>query len=78
MEKRYRPEEQELNFQRFWEENGVNHFNPERVDAVYSIDTPPPTVSGKLHLGHVYSRRLHGALFPDARPKRFLPDGIRR
>jgi len=22
---------------------------------VYSIDTPPPTVSGHLHLGHVYS-----------------------
>jgi len=22
---------------------------------VYSIDTPPPTVSGKLHIGHVFS-----------------------
>ncbi len=24
-------------------------------DEVYSIDTPPPTVSGSLHVGHVYS-----------------------
>jgi valyl-tRNA synthetase len=26
----------------------------ERAD-VYSIDTPPPTVSGKLHVGHIFS-----------------------
>ena len=25
------------------------------LGRVYSIDTPPPTVSGNLHLGHVYS-----------------------
>ncbi|WP_419404272.1 class I tRNA ligase family protein, partial [Micrococcus sp. F3Y] len=24
-------------------------------DAVYSIDTPPPTASGSLHVGHVFS-----------------------
>ena len=24
-------------------------------EAVYSIDTPPPTVSGSLHVGHVFS-----------------------
>jgi valyl-tRNA synthetase len=24
-------------------------------DEIFSIDTPPPTVSGKLHIGHVYS-----------------------
>ena len=30
-------------------------LRPEGEAAVYSIDTPPPTVSGKLHLGHVYS-----------------------
>ncbi|WFE62245.1 valine--tRNA ligase [Micromonospora sp. WMMD714] len=26
-----------------------------RGDDVYSIDTPPPTVSGELHMGHVFS-----------------------
>src|SRR5574339_643204 len=29
-------------------------FPPAR-GAVYSIDTPPPTVSGSLHVGHVFS-----------------------
>ena len=24
-------------------------------DRVFSIDTPPPTVSGSLHVGHVFS-----------------------
>ncbi|WP_353066367.1 valine--tRNA ligase [Arcanobacterium hippocoleae] len=39
-----------------WAENGTYAFerNTER-DAVYSIDTPPPTVSGSLHVGHVFS-----------------------
>ncbi|MDE3723880.1 valine--tRNA ligase [Nocardiopsis sp. N85] len=39
-----------------WDESGVYHFDrtAERED-VYSIDTPPPTVSGSLHIGHVFS-----------------------
>ncbi|NKB66894.1 MAG: valine--tRNA ligase [Candidatus Latescibacteria bacterium] len=36
-----------------WEEHGVYRFVADR--PVYAIDTPPPTVSGKLHMGHVYS-----------------------
>ena len=28
---------------------------PSRGQNVYSIDTPPPTVSGSLHVGHVFS-----------------------
>ena len=39
-----------------WEASGVYRFDRgrERGD-VYSIDTPPPTVSGSLHVGHVFS-----------------------
>jgi valyl-tRNA synthetase len=39
-----------------WEESGVYRFSrvPDR-SSVYSIDTPPPTVSGSLHVGHVFS-----------------------
>jgi len=39
-----------------WETNGTYSFDrtAERED-VYSIDTPPPTVSGSLHVGHVFS-----------------------
>jgi valyl-tRNA synthetase len=39
-----------------WEESGVYRFDRSRPRAsVYSIDTPPPTVSGSLHVGHVFS-----------------------
>jgi valyl-tRNA synthetase len=39
-----------------WEEQGVYRFDRSRPRAeVYSIDTPPPTVSGSLHVGHVFS-----------------------
>ena len=39
-----------------WEERGVYRFDRSRSrEEVYSIDTPPPTVSGSLHVGHVFS-----------------------
>jgi valyl-tRNA synthetase len=39
-----------------WEERGVYRFDRSRPRAeVYAIDTPPPTVSGSLHVGHVFS-----------------------
>ncbi len=39
-----------------WEETGVYRFDRSRPrHEVYSIDTPPPTVSGSLHVGHVFS-----------------------
>jgi valyl-tRNA synthetase len=39
-----------------WEETGVYRFDRSRPrDQVYAIDTPPPTVSGSLHVGHVFS-----------------------
>ena len=39
-----------------WEEQGTYRFDRTATrDQVYSIDTPPPTVSGSLHVGHVFS-----------------------
>ena len=39
-----------------WEANGTYRFDRGRARAeVFSIDTPPPTVSGALHIGHVFS-----------------------
>jgi valyl-tRNA synthetase len=39
-----------------WETGGVYRFDRTRPRAeVFSIDTPPPTVSGSLHVGHVFS-----------------------
>jgi valyl-tRNA synthetase len=41
---------------RRWQEEGTYTFDrsQERAD-VFAIDTPPPTVSGELHMGHVFS-----------------------
>ncbi len=39
-----------------WETDGTYRFvAPQSRDQVFSIDTPPPTVSGSLHVGHVFS-----------------------
>ena len=39
-----------------WEASGIYRFDASRPrDEVFSIDTPPPTVSGSLHVGHVFS-----------------------
>uniref|UniRef100_UPI00165D46C0 valine--tRNA ligase n=1 Tax=Actinotalea sp. JY-7885 TaxID=2758576 RepID=UPI00165D46C0 len=39
-----------------WAEQGTYAFDRTATrDEVYSIDTPPPTVSGSLHVGHVFS-----------------------
>ncbi len=39
-----------------WDGDGTYRFDPTRARTdVYSIDTPPPTVSGSLHIGHVFS-----------------------
>ncbi|WP_458115129.1 valine--tRNA ligase [Arthrobacter sp. D2-10] len=39
-----------------WRAEGTYTFNPETTRGdVYSIDTPPPTASGSLHVGHVFS-----------------------
>ena len=53
--KHYRPDADEPALQARWQASGVYHFAPASSEPVYSIDTPPPTVSGHLHLGHVYS-----------------------
>jgi valyl-tRNA synthetase len=54
--KRYDPKEAEPRLQQFWEENKTYAFNPEDTERkIFSIDTPPPTVSGKMHMGHAFS-----------------------
>jgi valyl-tRNA synthetase len=39
-----------------WDTDATYAFDRTKTrDEVYSIDTPPPTVSGSLHVGHVFS-----------------------
>lgn len=54
--KNYSAAETEPRWQKFWEDKGVFRFNKDAPhDRIFSVDTPPPTVSGALHIGHVYS-----------------------
>src|SRR5438874_971700 len=46
----------EAKWRPIWEQTGLYRFDRTRPRAdVYAIDTPPPTVSGSLHVGHVFS-----------------------
>jgi len=38
----------------FWEKEKIFKFDPKKKAEVYGIDTPPPTVSGKMHIGHAF------------------------
>ena len=39
-----------------WEAEGTYAFDRTATRSeVFSVDTPPPTVSGSLHIGHVFS-----------------------
>ena len=39
-----------------WERLGVHRYDGARSrDDTFVVDTPPPTVSGSLHVGHVFS-----------------------
>ncbi|HEB41676.1 MAG TPA: hypothetical protein ENI08_01480 [Candidatus Dependentiae bacterium] len=54
MEKKYDFQKYELAAQEQWEREKTYSMvhNP---GPLYSIDTPPPTISGKLHIGHIFS-----------------------
>jgi len=53
--KRYDPQEAEPRLQKFWEEHKTYKFDAEDTSTpIYSIDTPPPTVSGRMHMGHAF------------------------
>ena len=46
----------ESKWNEIWEQDGIYQFDrTKNRDEIFSIDTPPPTVSGSLHVGHVFS-----------------------
>ena len=45
----------EEKWKKFWEEEKIYGFNPDSGKKIYSIDTPPPTLSGRMHMGHACS-----------------------
>lgn len=55
MENNYNSEDAEAKWAKHWIDNKTFAYKKGTGKQVYSIDTPPPTVSGKLHIGHVFS-----------------------
>lgn len=55
LEKDYDFKEWERKTQELWESEGTYRFDKDARGEIYSIDTPPPTVSGSLHIGHIFS-----------------------
>ncbi|MBT4823622.1 valine--tRNA ligase [Candidatus Woesearchaeota archaeon] len=54
--KNYNFKVDEPRLQKQWLDKGTYKFDPDDTDReIYSIDTPPPTVSGKMHIGHAFS-----------------------
>ncbi len=45
----------EKKWQDYWQEKDIYKFDEHGTSKVYSIDTPPPTVNGKIHMGHLSS-----------------------
>ena len=51
----FESKEAEERWERLWREWEVHRFDEDDRGPAYVIDTPPPTVSGSLHVGHVFS-----------------------
>ena len=47
--------EVEQRLQKKWEQNQTYAYQSHSDKENFVIDTPPPTVSGSLHIGHIFS-----------------------
>ncbi len=53
---KYNPKQIEAKWQKYWQEKKIYKWlNDLPKNQTFVIDTPPPTVSGLLHMGHVFS-----------------------
>lgn len=54
LDKKYNAYEKEAKWLKYWNDNEIYKFISDSRE-VFSIDTPPPTVNGKIHIGHIFS-----------------------
>ena len=54
LDKKYDFKEKEIKWMNYWKDNNIYEFKLDNRE-IYSIDTPPPTVNGKIHIGHIFS-----------------------
>ena len=55
LNKKYNPIETEAKWKEYWKTLSIYKYDFESEKEVFSIDTPPPTISGSLHIGHIFS-----------------------
>jgi valyl-tRNA synthetase len=54
--KKFEPADIEARWMKHWEQSRIYAWDPARGrDETFVVDTPPPTVSGSLHVGHLFS-----------------------
>jgi len=71
--KHYNAKEVEEKIKKFWEKEKIYKFDSKKKGKIYSIDTPPPTVSGDMHIGHAFSYSQQDFI---ARFRRMFEDNI--
>ena len=54
LDKKYDFKEKEYKWMNYWNDENIYEFKPDERE-VYTIDTPPPTVNGKIHIGYIFS-----------------------
>ncbi len=55
LDNKYNFTDKEAKWQQYWQEKGIYKFDKNSSKPIYSIDTPPPTVNGHIHIGHIFS-----------------------
>jgi len=55
MEDSYNFKQAEEKIKKFWDKEKIFSWNKNKKGKIYSVDTPPPYISGKMHIGHAFS-----------------------
>lgn len=60
MDIKYSFKETQAELQNYWHDQQIYKLSPKSIaqsetNKLFSIDTPPPTISGSLHIGHIFS-----------------------
>ncbi len=86
---RYDHKHMEAEWQGYWDKNGTYKYDRKSRKPVFSIDTPPPYPTGRLHMGHVLNwcymdflsryRRMNGfeVFFPQGWDCHGLPTEVK-